>query len=353
MKSLDLSRLRRELDATHDAGRLARALDLGRDPAAGPLLDGLTAGEAYERRLALFAGYTLRDGARVLRALDDPSRRVRALAFTLVPLCCDDAQAVEGLQVAFALRRDRTLAVRLRAKGRLAAVDRHLDWLAPRKDVHDFADLVPLGSPAAIRKHLPQALERPSAVFWKRLARYAPDALGDLFAQRLRAVAGELDAVHRQLVDRHLFRIADAAPDTAMTLVELLHTRGIAVTHLVWKRLAARRPTVTLSVMERCNVPITDGLFARDPGALSVTALATLVRLAPRGLGEPDRFIPALSPDARSSPPGPTSSAPTAAGCSTRGCSTGDAPCSATSTTATRATSPMTAGAKAPATATG
>jgi hypothetical protein len=299
MKSLDLSRLRRELDATHDAGRLARALDLGRDPAAGPLLDGLTAGEAYERRLALFAGYTLRDGARVLRALDDPSRRVRALAFTLVPLCCDDAQAVEGLQVAFALRRDRTLAVRLRAKGRLAAVDRHLDWLAPRKDVHDFADLVPLGSPAAIRKHLPQALERPSAVFWKRLARYAPDALGDLFAQRLRAVAGELDAVHRQLVDRHLFRIADAAPDTAMTLVELLHTRGIAVTHLVWKRLAARRPTVTLSVMERCNVPITDGLFARDPGALSVTALATLVRLAPRGLGEPDRFIPALSPDAR------------------------------------------------------
>jgi hypothetical protein len=301
--SLDLTRLRRELDATHDRGRVARAIELGRDatarPGAAALLEGLAAGEAYERRLGLIAQYTRRDGASVLRALEDPSRRVRALAFSLVPLCCDDPQAADGLQVAFALRRDRALAVRLRAHDRLAAVDHHLDWLAPRKDVHDFADLVALGSPDGIRRHLPQALLRPSQIFWKRLARYAPDALGDVFAQRLRAVAGELDAVHRQLLDRHLFRIADAAPDTAMTLVELLHTRGIEAPPAVWKRLAVHRPTVTLSVMQRCKVLIPDGLFARDPGALSPAALAALVRLAPRALGEPDKLFKALDADGR------------------------------------------------------
>ncbi len=301
--SLDLTRLRRELDATHDRGRLARAIELGREatarPGAAALLEGLAAGDAYERRLGLIAQYTRRDGASVLRALEDPSRRVRALAFSLVPLCCDDPQAADGLQVAFALRRDRALAVRLRAHDRLAAVDHHLDWLAPRKDVHDFADLVALGSPDGIRRHLPQALLRPSQIFWKRLARYAPDVLGDVFAQRLRAVDGELDAMHRQLLDRHLFRIADAAPDTAMTLVELLHSRGIHSPPAVWKRLAVRRPTVTLSVMQRCGGLIPDGLFARGPGALSPAALGTLVRLAPRALGEPDKLFKALDADGR------------------------------------------------------
>lgn len=303
MANLDLSRLRRELDATHDSGRLARALDLGRDAATRPgardLLDGLASGDAYERRLGLLASYTLDDGARVLRALEDPSRRVRALAFTLVPLRCDDAQAVEALQMAFSLRRDRVLAVYLRARDRSSVVDRHLDWLAPRTDLHDFADFVPLGTPDGIRRHLAQALQRPSAIFWKRLAHYAPDVLAGVFADRLRAVSGELDAVTRHLLDRYLFRLADAAPDAAMTLVELRQTRGIETPALVWRRLAAQRPTVTLSVMVRCGVDITDGLFARVVEALSPASLDTLMRRAPRALGEPEKFIRKLSPDAR------------------------------------------------------
>ncbi len=303
MAHLDQSRLRRELDATHDRGRLARAIDLGRDAATRPdargLLDGLAAGDAYERRLGLLASYTLDDGARVLRALDDPSRRVRALAFTLVPLRCDDAQAVEALQIAFTLRRDRVLAVYLRAGDRGPVVDRHLDWLAARNDVHDFADFVPLGTPDGIRKHLAQALQRPGNIFWKRLARYAPDVLGGILTDRLRAVAGELDPVHRQLIERHLFRIADAAPDAAMTLVELRQTRGIETPALVWRRLVARRPTVTLSVMVRCGVDIADGLFSRVVEALSPTSLDTLMRYAPRALGDPEKFVARLDPEAR------------------------------------------------------
>lgn len=303
MANTTLSRLRGELDATHNKGRLSRALDLGRDAATRPealaLLDGLAAGDAYERRLGLFASYTLADGARVLRALEDPSRRVRSLAFTLVPLRCDDAQAFEALQVAFSLRRDRVLAVYLRAGDRSAVVDRHLDWLAPRRDVHDFADFVPLGTPQGVRRHLAQALQRPSAIFWKRLARYAPDALADVLADRLRAVPGELDPVSRQILERYLFRIADAAPDSAMTLVELRQTRGIQTPAAVWRRLVARRPSVTLSVMIRCGVELTDGLFSRVAGDLSPASVDAIMRRAPRALGDPDRFMPALGPEAR------------------------------------------------------
>ncbi len=303
MADLKTSPLRVSLDRTHDAGRLRQALDLGRDAPARPdarrSLDDLAAGDVYARRLALMANYTLRDGPRVLQGLTDPSRRVRNLAYTLVPLCCDDVQAVEALQAAFALRRDRTLAVLLRGRGRASVVDRHLDWLSSRTGIADFADLVPLGSPAAIRKHLPQALARPSRIFWKRLARYAPDVMGQVFAERLRAVPGELDPVSRQLVDRHLFRIAEAAPNEALVLVELLHTRGIEAPESVWKRLAVLRPTITLSVMHRCDVFIPDDLFARSPHHLSPSALATLVTLSPRSLGTPERFWPKLSPEAR------------------------------------------------------
>lgn len=295
--------LRDAFDRTHDAGRLQRALDLGRDAAtradAGRQLDALAAGDVYARRLALMANFTLRDGRRVLAALDDASRRVRSLAFTLVPLCCDDAQAVEALQVAFALRRDRTLVARLRAHRRMAVIDHHLDWLAVRTDVADFADFVPLGSPAALQRHLAQALARPSAVFWKRLARYAPAEMGQVLAERLRAVPNEPDPVARQLLERYLPRLADAAPDEGIVLAELLETRGIRVAAPVWKRLAARRPTLTLSLLQRCGVAIADGLFARDPGALSTAAVTTLATLAPRALGAPEHFWPALTAEGR------------------------------------------------------
>ncbi len=297
------SPLRLALDRTHDTGRLQRALDLGRDAStshtAVTQLDGLSVGDVYERRLALLANYTLRDGRRVLRSLEDPSRRVRSLAFALVPLCCDDNQCVDALQVAFSLRRDRALASLLRARDRASALDRHLDWLSTAKGIADFADFVPLASPTAIRKHLAQALSRPSLTFWKRLSRYAPDILGEVFAERLRSVPGELDPVYRHLVDLHLFRIADAAPDNGLELVELLVTRGILPPHNVWKRLAVHRPTITLSVMQRCKVAIAPDLFARDPGSLSVTAIATLVRLAPRALGSPDALLKLLSAEQR------------------------------------------------------
>jgi hypothetical protein len=62
--------------------------------------------------------------------------------------------------------------------GRLGVVDHYLDWLVERPGIHDFADYVPLGSTAAVRCHLDKALERPSAIFCKPMARLHADVLG-------------------------------------------------------------------------------------------------------------------------------------------------------------------------------
>ena len=94
------SSLRDELHATHHIGRLERMLELGRaarsDPAALAIVDELTDGDVFERRLALLAMHTLRDGKRLLRFTEDPALSLRSLAFTLVPGVCEDADAVVG-----------------------------------------------------------------------------------------------------------------------------------------------------------------------------------------------------------------------------------------------------------------
>src|SRR5690349_18179684 len=106
-----LATLRAELEATHHTGRIQRMLDLGRraqkDPGALALIDELARGDVFERRLALFAQHTLRDGKRLLPFTEDPSRSLRALSFTLVPRICEGPEALEALKIAYALRRDK------------------------------------------------------------------------------------------------------------------------------------------------------------------------------------------------------------------------------------------------------
>ncbi|MFP2912026.1 hypothetical protein ACLESD_44795 [Pyxidicoccus sp. 3LFB2] len=155
MPELRLSELRAELSATHHDARVRRMMELGRraatDPGAKAALEGLAQGDAYERRLALAAEFTRRDGAHVLRATSDASGRIRALAFRLVPLACDDAQALEALKMAYAMRREGAIQRGLVRQGRQGVIDAYLDWLAARAAVPDFADAVPLGA----RSHPP------------------------------------------------------------------------------------------------------------------------------------------------------------------------------------------------------
>ncbi|MBJ6759831.1 hypothetical protein JGU66_03595 [Myxococcaceae bacterium JPH2] len=265
-----------------ELGRGARTRETDRS-----LLDTLSLGSAYERRLALVAQFTWKDGGRVLRATADVSSRIRALAFLLVPKVCDDLQALEALKMAHAMRREGQLLLGLVKRQRQSVVDAYLDWLTTQHGVHGFADVVPLASAVGLRKHLPRALERPSRRFWARLARFAPTALSDVLAEQLRAVEGVPDPVTRQLLDTYLARIADQAPTAGLTLADLLLSRGVHLSAPTWRRLAEHQPVQTVALLQRhAAVPTPAGIFARRAHALDVAALQWLVMNQPASLGD-------------------------------------------------------------------
>ncbi|MCY1020021.1 hypothetical protein [Pyxidicoccus sp. MSG2] len=304
MPETRLPELRAELSATHHDARIRRMVELGRraptDPDASTALEGLARGDAYERRLALAAQFTRRDGAHVLHATSDASGRIRALAFRLVPLACDDAQALEALKMAYAMRREGSILKGLVRQERQGVIDVYLDWLAARAGVPDFADAVPLGTPGAIRRHLARALEKPSLRFWNRLARFAPDILAEVLAARLRAVPGEPDPVTRWQLRFYLPRIADQAPDAALELFELLLSRRIDPETAAWNWLAMHRPEAALTLLQRhAHATAFWKLFARAAPRLSPESLAWLVHRAPGSLGDAKTLLPLLSEPAR------------------------------------------------------
>jgi hypothetical protein len=299
-----LSQLRAELSSTHHDARIKRMVELGR---SGPdardartALESLSQGDAYERRLALAAQFTRRDGAHVLQATSDASGRIRALAFRLVPLACDDAQALEALKMAYAMRRESVLLKGLVKKQRQPVIDMYLDWLAARPAVPDFADAVPLGTTGAIRKHLPRALEKPSLRFWNRLSRYAPGILAEVLASDLQAVPGEPDPVTRMYLNAYLPRIADQVPDAALELFELLLSRGIQPEAWAWSWLVMHRPEAALALLQRhAHATVYWRQFARAATRLSPESLAWLVRRGPSSLGDAKTLLKELSEPAR------------------------------------------------------
>ena len=103
---MDIAALQAELRATHYQGRVDRMIALGKDartdPRARALIQELSRGNPFDRRMALYACYTLRDSVLVTRGTTDDSRIVRNLAFSLVALCCsdDDAFATSSPSVA-------------------------------------------------------------------------------------------------------------------------------------------------------------------------------------------------------------------------------------------------------------
>jgi hypothetical protein len=294
-----LQTLRAELTATHHQGRLERMLELGRqaqrDPNSLALIDALAGGDVFERRLSLLALHTLRDGKRLLRFTEDPAASVRALAFTMAPRICDDVQALEALKVAYTLRRERHLLRNLALRRRRGVVDRYLDWLAERPGLHDFADIVPWATPDGVRRHLGRALARPSAIFWDRLARSAPAALGPILCERLRDVPGEPDAVTRQLIEKHTAAIVEGAPDSGLELLDLLFARKIFSKLQLVTRLGGTRPAATLALIERHDLRPHPGVFRNTAARLTPDELARVVRRSPHLLGPAEPLRAALS----------------------------------------------------------
>lgn len=267
--------------------RVGAILDRARAGDAAHLAQ-LEAGDAADRQMATTAGFVDRDGARTLRRLEDASRRVRGLAVALAPLACDDDQAVAALTAMWTVRGERRLLRRMAAQGRTAAIDRFLDWLADASHLRELVDALPFGSTAAVMRHLPTALTRPSQRLWRGLAGHHPDALGAALVARWNAHAGEADPVTRQLTAAHHPMIATRAPAAGLTLAATLLARGIEPTPTVWTAAVRLRPrdAVALAITHAARLP--SGLFGDRARTLEPALLADIVTHAPALLGEPD-----------------------------------------------------------------
>ncbi|MBI2392016.1 MAG: hypothetical protein HYV09_20660 [Deltaproteobacteria bacterium] len=261
-------------------------------------LSGTTSEESVAGRfLAGYACFSDRDGARVLRMLSDDSRRVRGIAMVVAPLACDDEQACEALHVAWSLRGERALLRRMRRRGRSAPIDRFLERLAAEGHLVDLVDHLPFGTEPVVRRWLHHGLERPSARFWEGLAIAHPAILCEILVARWRAGSGEGDSVTRLLTARHHPKLAERAPDSAVSLATLLLERGIEPDARVWTELLRRRATETVELAIRFSARVPDGAFHERVRELDPALLARVVSNAPHLLGAFGPKVRSMTPE--------------------------------------------------------
>lgn len=208
------------------------------DAGLADVLTELEQGNFYERLLALQSCHGSRNGAMVFRALADPSTRIRAYAFTLVALFCNQEQQRQALlMVPVELRLP--LLRSLRQHHLQDPVDAFLRELARQEDPY-LGRYLAFGSPELIERYLPQTYQRFNRVQWRRLARWQPDLTLSLFRQRL-STADELDEQVLIHFNSVIPILALSRPDA---LLELLRSAvpGEYITQLKLDALGHQRP---------------------------------------------------------------------------------------------------------------
>ena len=289
--------------------RIQRMVDLGRsiargdDPALAPLADALERHEsAYARLLAVGTAWGSHDGARVLRALRDPSRAVRGRAIKLVPLACDDAQAEAALGLVPSGRLRTRLAVALRRRRRSGVLDAFLDArLGEARPEGQVVDLLAIGSADAVARHAAAFREHGGPLAWQRIAKWQPAAAVAVITAALDG-HGPIDPRLRWHLGLALGLVPRAAPDAALQIARLLFARGVepadALVRGVLAILARRRPAETFDLLRArhesggpSTPPGAFGVVRFDRAAhrLGVERLSWLVRHAWSALPDGDR----------------------------------------------------------------
>lgn len=245
---------------THD-DRMRRMVELGRraphDSGTAELLNALEQGGFYERLLALVSCYGSGEGARVLRALEDPSRPIRTLAARMVPVCCDDQQALAALLAAPAGQRRRRLAWRLRKRGRFAPIDGLIEHLAAAGD-EELITFLPLGSEETVARYLDRVQDPMWAAEWARLANAHPR----LAARELLRRAAEAEQQDPRLLGQAnaaLPVLVEKLPEQALALARTLLNR-VPLASLNLQRLAERLPAETADLLLETGDRVSLGL---------------------------------------------------------------------------------------------
>ncbi|MDP4021990.1 hypothetical protein Q8W71_05075 [Methylobacterium sp. NEAU 140] len=245
--------LRTALTALTHAGRMRHMAAYGRGAAEpGPagetcraVLAELERGGPFERAMALQACHGSRDGEHVLRALEDPSRRLRGYAAALLPLVCDAAQI--GRALPHVPRRLRAgLMRRARARGRPEAADALLTACEAAGEP-GAAALMPYGSDAFVRPRLAALGPALDAVGWARLARHHPVLAADHLARAARDAA-EFDPRLAWQARAALPVLARSDPDRALDVLAAL-ARHVPPAALDLQRLAQVRPAALADLL--------------------------------------------------------------------------------------------------------
>lgn len=206
------------LEKLNHNARMRYMVEVGRqakqDASHARLLAQLESGNVYERMMALQACHGSRDSAQVMRALEDPSRIIRARARNIAPLICDDGQLVHALEM-MPLRQRHYLLKLLRNRERQTAIDSYVTQLADRHDPY-LGTALPFSSKLVASRY-PVVPEEISLIELRRMA--PAEAIAVLTQQ---AKTSRFDYRIRYIVDGLLAKLADACPAESLALLHKL-----------------------------------------------------------------------------------------------------------------------------------
>lgn len=267
----------------HD--RMRKMVDLGRRVAAGDaearaIVASLSGrANAYPKLLALQTAFGSRDGHLVLAMIEDRSTLVRGRARSLVPSCCDDAQALEALDRVPRGRIAAGIARSLRRRGRVAVLDAFLAKVLGGPHPNGFdgkvVDLVPYASPAAQSLYSEALREASSPVTWTRRAVWQPASAADELLAILTA-DGAPDPRAWWRVGTMLPVLATHAPREALRVAQaMLRKTGDPSDHVLRRvlvELAKRLPAETFDLLREVHE---SSRPAKPPGAFGFVRFDT------------------------------------------------------------------------------
>jgi cellulose synthase operon protein C len=297
-----LETLLQELDATPYTQRIQRMIELGRlskeQPHLAELISQLWRGGSYERRLALYSCYGSKDGAKVLASVSDPSRLVRSLSFVMIAPTCNDAQALEALEVAYSRRRHLPVMQMLRKKRRYVPVDIFLERLLAKKDPR-FAEYSVFASPEKFTQWMDLAAAQPSQLFWQRgLLRY-PLQVARYLLQQIEASTDGLHTKTKNILSSSLATLAQKVPAEALLILEALIVAGAPEWKTQAQELLKKLPSETFAVLQKHKINFK--LFSFQEVALRLKKEQFLFLLKEHRslLGNPLYWFPLLADELR------------------------------------------------------
>jgi hypothetical protein len=228
-----------ELEGLTHSGRIQRMVELGRESLKSSTkarqiqatLTQFSAGDFYQKSLALYACQTSGDGPMAARLTTDNSRCLRRAVLAVLADIGSDEQILAALsQVANKLRR--RFLLQLVTLQRFAVIDAFLSSLHQSQD-REFAGLLPYGSAALVEKHFAAASPIGGLQFWKRLTRRHPELATTGLVKLADGLTERADYATHGTLHECIEILAPHHPDHAVGILQALAKRRLLASYSV------------------------------------------------------------------------------------------------------------------------